>query len=644
MKRTFAAVVLLIALSVLIKLAWKDAPGPANPGDHKVAHADRGTQPDPETQIRQKYPADRALVDRTLHEFHHNAVSIEQTDGLRGLVLLDRLGLEAVYLYEKFPNEFRRLRDAIDDKAAADLLLHWREYFGLKRADDTDRALLIAEIAALTPRQKHAAAQYPNALPLILAEPVGVTELIERAKNDPDDLRDSLVVLDFISLERGAADLRAALRTLDEHGPLALDAFRQQGPEGFALVKLYGPVLELLADAMPLDQALIVLRVNSDYLDGLLATHSAETVAGYLRHVAAAGLVEQVGGGPNTLRLSVEYGARGDQALARAGADAADVVFDDYADPALRDQAVSALAEHGPMALAVLSKYAVDADFREVLRKYGPRVITPVAQVDSSPEALAALRAKGDKSFTETLAQGVLALSRDSGQATIHMIKSDGLERVEALNSTEVEFYQFLPLYDLLHLGSVMTRGQSPTTGEMTWAVIDGCFAIADVLSLATVQPEGVVAVEAVRSEAKSATRQAAKSAGRELVESATEAAGRTLAQQGAEAATGRLSRWWAVRLAGGTYRVLQRLPEALGRMSVGDIARIGRPLCEKAGLRLSTWGPLRFLKDGVTVVRSIPPSRGLKYVGAQAVQATVGVVGFQKMEEHLASRRPKAL
>jgi hypothetical protein len=27
--------------------------------------------------------------------------------------------------------------------------------------------------------------------------------------------------------------------------------------------------------------------------------------------------------------------------------------------------------------------------------------------------------------------------------------------------------------------------------------------------------------------------------------------------------------------------------------------------------------------------------------VGAQAVQAGVGVVGFHKMEEHLASRRP---
>ena len=37
-----------------------------------------------------------------------------------------------------------------------------------------------------------------------------------------------------------------------------------------------------------------------------------------------------------------------------------------------------------------------------------------------------------------------------------------------------------------------------------------------------------------------------------------------------------------------------------------------------------------------------IPPERGLKYVAAQMVQASVGVVGFQKMEEHMASRRPR--
>jgi len=78
--------------------------------------------------------------------------------------------------------------------------------------------------------------------------------------------------------------------------------------------------------------------------------------------------------------------------------------------------------------------------------------------------------------------------------------------------------------------------------------------------------------------------------------------------------------------------------------MTVPEIADLGRGLCTKAGLGLTNWGPLRFLKDGQEILRRIPPGRGLKYLGVQATQATVGLVGFRKMEEHLASRRPSHL
>ncbi len=225
-------------------------------------------------------------MERTLDRYKQTAVAIAHTDGPRGLALLDALDLEAVYLYEKHPNDFRRLRDALNDTAAAEVLLHWREYFGLKRADDVDRGRLIAEITRLSPSQRRAAAKHPAALPLLLAEPAGVTELIEHWSGDPNDLNDLLVLLDFISLEKGAADLRAALRAIEGNGALALEAFRLQGPDGFAIVALYGPILEALGGSMPTDQALIVLRVNSDYLDELLKTHRPETIAA---HLAACG-------------------------------------------------------------------------------------------------------------------------------------------------------------------------------------------------------------------------------------------------------------------------------------------------------------------------------------------------------------------
>ena len=648
MKRTFAAVVLLAALGILLKLALKEG---SQPGDRPLSAVETasGTPAiDPEVALLDRYPADRDLVRRVYGEFRQNALSIERTDGLRGLKLLDALGVEAVYLYESHPGDFSRLREALTDASAAEILLRWRKYFGLKRADDTDRKVIIAEISRLTPSQRRVAARYPNALPLLLTDPVGVTELVNRWVGDPGDLADALALLTFISLEPGAADLRSAIRTLDDHGPLALDAFRVQGLDGFALVKLYGPILDSLGRALPLDQALILLRVNAPYVDELLKSHQPEMVASHLRHVAAAGLVEQVGSSPNGLRLVVEYSERGERALSQAGPDAADVVFEDFADATLRNQAVEALAEHGTMALAILDKYAADADFREILRADGASVIPPIARADSAPEALALLKSKPRWSWSERLAHSVLALSGDNGQATIRLIKEDGLGRVAELEKSDVEFQQFLPLYDLLHLANVARRGHSPTSGEVAWALIDGCFVVADVLSLAAIQPEGVAASEAARVEVRSAVKRAVETTGREAVESATADAGKAVARRGAaeglDAAAGsvRLARWWTVRAAGGTYQVLRKLPEALPKLTIPEIADLGRALCAKAGLTLTTWGPLRFLKEGEEIVRRIPPSRGLKYLGVQATQATVGIVGFRKMEEHLSSRRPQ--
>src|SRR5262245_14150700 len=173
MKRTFAAVALLAALGVLCKLALKDA-GPARgPEGAAMApaadpSASRSPAADPLDALRDRYPdpRDRALVERTYERYRQTALAVERTDGLRGLTLLDKLDLEAIYLYEKCPQDFRRLRDALTDDAAADVLLHWREYFGLKRADDLDRGLLIAEVARLSPGQRRVAAKYPSALPL----------------------------------------------------------------------------------------------------------------------------------------------------------------------------------------------------------------------------------------------------------------------------------------------------------------------------------------------------------------------------------------------------------------------------------------------------------------------------------------------
>ncbi len=657
MKRMLAITVLLAALAVLFKLANKPAGAPNGPSTAApTSRAANVEAADAESLLRAKYqsasPHDRELVARVVNRFGRNAQAIERTDGLRGLLLLDRLDIEAIFLYEKHPDEFRRLRDSLGSDAAADVLLHWREYFGLKRADDTDRSALIAQIARLTPAQQKIAARYPSVLPLILADPQGMNALINRLKNDGAALGDALAILCFMNLEQGPADLRRALQTLELNGPLALEAFRKQGPEGFALVTLYGPILEALGDAIPLDQALIVVRVNASYVDELQQSHRPETVAGHIRHAAAAGLTELAAGSADALRLIVEFGQTGERALKKAGPDAADVVFGDYKDPALRRQAVIALAEHGTMALAMLDKYSADPDFQDILRAHGPAVIPPVARTDSGPNTINALQRKNKRSLTESLALAAIFASGDNGQATIRTIKRDGLERVAQLDQTSVQYYQFLPLYDVLHLGNVLRKGYAPTSGEAAWALVDGCFVITDVLSLVALQPEGAIASEAVRSEVKAAVREGTKTLGRDLISSGSDAAAKALVRKeagaglagaasgGSSAVSKRLARWWSVRSAGGLYQVLKRWPEALPRLSLAQLTEMAGPLASKAGLRLSSWRAVRLLKDGAEVVLRIPPQRGLKYVAAQAVQAGVGVVGMHKMEEFLKSRR----
>ena len=161
------------------------------------------------------------------------------------------------------------------------------------------------------------------------------------------------------------------------------------------------------------------------------------------------------------------------------------------------------------MALAMLDKYAADPDFREILRSHGAAVIPPIAQADAGPETLAFLERKSKRSFTESLALAVLFASGDNGQATIRTIRNDGLERVAQLDQTGVPVLPVSAVVRRDPPGQRAAAGHAPTSGEMTWALIDGCFVVADVLSLAAIQPEGAVASEAIRGEVKAACARA---------------------------------------------------------------------------------------------------------------------------------------
>ena len=104
--------------------------------------------------------------------------------------------------------------------------------------DDTDRQVLIAEIARLTPAQQKIAARYPAMLPLVLADPGGMCSLVNRMQGDEKALANALAVLCFMSLEHGPADLESGLQTLERHERLASRPFAGKGPMGLRLSPL----------------------------------------------------------------------------------------------------------------------------------------------------------------------------------------------------------------------------------------------------------------------------------------------------------------------------------------------------------------------------------------------------------------------
>ena len=193
----------------------------------------------------------------------------------------------------------------------------------------------------------------------------------------------------------------------------------------------------------------------------------------------------------------------------------------------------------------------------------------------------------------------------------------------------------------MLHLGRVMTRGYTPTRGEMAWALVDGCFVVADVLSLAALQPGGTVAVEAARTEVKAAGREAVRKAGVELTEDALGVGSKATART-APRPRG-TSRPLVDSEAGGRYLSRdEAVAEALDRMGLAEISRMarrllrkGRPAARVPGIRYGScrqrWRSCSSRSPASRGSSTRPPSRSRP---ASALSA------IHKMEEHLASSR----
>ena len=178
MKRILALAVLVVALWVFVKLAFKPvgpgesaSTGSARSADVPADAAATGAESDAKTELvtRSTRPSSRRFA-------RWSRGSPSSSDGMprrsNGPTACAGSSCSTGWTWRRssftksIPPNFAGCATFLGSDAAADILLHWREYFGLKRADDTDRGILIAEIASLTPAQKRIAAQSSQCPPV----------------------------------------------------------------------------------------------------------------------------------------------------------------------------------------------------------------------------------------------------------------------------------------------------------------------------------------------------------------------------------------------------------------------------------------------------------------------------------------------
>lgn len=636
MKRFFLCTILIAALAVAAKLALKRAPTApsAVPSAYPSANMPR-SEPAPvidqarDSDLLARYPDDRALIERSLESFGHNARRIAATDGLRGLRLLDELGDAAICLYEERPDEFRKLGLAISvDADSARLVGAWSKYFDPRQSDREVTSQVTNELCKLPARARWLAKQTPEALPFLLTDYRRTADALERLGPA------ALEPLAFVDLSDRGDSLRRALNVLDRHGKLAIAATDELGPAGFLLVERFGPLIAAIEPELGIRDSLAVVASALDDLDELVPTRQTTTLAETILHLKNRDLLVAAAGTRYGLRLVVEFGRDGERVLETVGPRAADVIFRQYPEGRQRNTVVQAIAQGGVSAAATAEKFANSDKFRRILERDGAPAILAVAAACSAEESREFLAAKSERTWSEGLALAALRLAGDTGDKTIRTIDRDGVARVQALAATNIEFYQLLPLYDLSHLGGVLVQGYVPTRGEFAWAGVDAGLIAFDALSLMTLQPEGVAAAESVRATAKSGAKAAVKTGTRAVVEEATG----TLAARTARTAGSELA-WES------TEQLGKRAAAASQHAAETASAELATSLARRSGIRLVQWETLVSVTTGASQsLAALPRSRLTKYVAINTAQAGVGLLAVHKMEEYLEGRRaPKS-
>ena len=455
--------------------------------------------------------------------YGNTAVNVARDHGRQGAEVLLALGPQGLAVLREQPDTFRQVASRLGGKTAAVFLASLpRNFEGLAGLGGLPR--LLDRLEAMPAEARALGERHPQMLPFLAVAP---DESYTALRRHPD-----LCLLCFPALDLGGGPggLTRVARLIADYGERARPWVRARGLDGLLLL---GPFPEFLDRVPPVELPvfLAILSNNQDDLAPLTARREAGRVWDALVELARwdSDLPEGAGGtgrpargdlirlactDPHAVKFFLDRGVDGRRVIAATWPEAAQagvalpgLLLDGYEGgarhPRLSENARQALVgvpgrerETFQMLLLMAQWGGVDPRlthprserFRQLLAELGYRVVAYMAEAE-----------------------------RDGGAVDDRYARLEerGKDELDAWECPPSFWVQQLPFYDTVHLAWLLTRGYTPTQGELIFAGIDVAFTAWDVATLGG----GKAATAAARNGIRTADRALARRALEEVAE-----------------------------------------------------------------------------------------------------------------------------
>jgi len=639
-----------------------------------------------------KYSKHSAVVERVLKEYYLNGYEMEKAHGLNGLLALDALGVDALFLNQRYPQVFGRALHSGGPESVQAVFTCWGPLLDIEGVKSPHVQRWLQVLASLERHQMDVLAKHPKALPAIAVSPEEVCRFLDGRSADADE---PFLFIDYSRDPKGqVARLLVGLR---QAGRFTKDFGEIGGFPGLMLYCAHSSLLDTLVPKFGVLPSYAIVQANAASLSDLRDSYSSDEIVTALLPYSASNeknraVREALARSAFGIRLLLEFGDKGAGCLAATGPLGADLLYGSYGQTEeLREAVVRVLVDGKLAAWDALERYATNPKFRDILLKdYAVAAVLQIERADQLAmwrDHYESLPAKEKTRFNTVVS--VLTTWSNTGEGEIDMIH----ERGAAYVNDTLSFVELAPGYDVVHLVKLLASGKVPTAGEWAWAAIDAAFLVADaveiggavVLFFATpgVPDEAAVlsamaAQNAARANAKAmcrggknvavqaVRRKLAREIGEELSEIVAREgldsiddiaiaaarigarrAGRALSEQQLEAEAKRIARelprqafFWALRrIASGTLTGddgARLLKSSVRSMRLDDIQDVAQPSLRALGVQLLRSGPRKIGGKIVPWTKLIPEGAICRRIKEELAQNTVGYLAISHLGDVL--------